>query len=295
MTIARPFVSSVSFVARLLFLGFLGVLGVLAVHSASAQEDVFHTREVPYVATPQVTVDEMLRLAGVGPDDFVIDLGSGDGRIVVTAAKKFGARGMGVDLDWRLVLQGEENARQAGVADRVRFLEQDLFQADLGQATVITAYLLPFVMLRLRPALLELKPGTRIVSHDFDFGDWQPDQKTSVRKNVFLWIVPARAAGRWQARLELPPIERLLELELTQRYQEVSAHARLNGVPTQVWETKLVGDRLSFVVVDSTDRENEASFYFDGRVSGNVIEGELTRGVGAGRSVTRWRAVRVGN
>jgi len=295
MTIARPFVSSVSFVARLLFLGFLGVLGVLAVHSASAQEDVFHTREVPYVATPQVTVDEMLRLASVGPQDFVLDLGSGDGRIVVTAAKKFGARGMGVDLDWRLVLQGEENARQAGVADRVRFLEQDLFQADLGQATVITAYLLPFVMLRLRPALLELKPGTRIVSHDFDFGDWQPDQKTSVRKNVFLWIVPARAAGRWQARLELPPIERLLELELTQRYQEVSAHARLNGVPTQVWETKLVGDRLSFVVVDSTDRENEASFYFDGRVSGNVIEGELTRGVGAGRSVTRWRAVRVGN
>ena len=289
MAIARSFVS---FVVPLFFLFFFGVV---AVHSVSAQEDVFQKRDVPYVATPQVTVDEMLRLASVGPQDFVLDLGSGDGRIVVTAAQKFGARGMGVDLDWRLVLQGEENARQAGVADRVRFLEQDLFQADLGQATVITAYLLPFVMLRLRPALLELKPGTRIVSHDFDFGDWQPDQKTSVRKNVFLWIVPARAAGRWQARLELPPIERLLELELTQRYQEVSAHARLNGVPTQVWETKLVGDRLSFVVVDSTDRENEASFYFDGRVSGNVIEGELTRGVGAGRSVTRWRAVRVGN
>jgi hypothetical protein len=273
---------------------FLGLLGVLAVHSVSAQEDVFHKREVPYVSTPQVTVDEMLRLANVGPQDFVLDLGSGDGRIVVTAAKKFGARGMGVELDWRLVLQGEENARRAGVEDRVRFLEQDLFRTDLSQATVITTYLLPFVMLRLRPALLELKPGTRIVSHDFDLGDWQPDQKTSIRKNVFLWIVPARAAGRWQARLELPPIERLLELELTQRYQEVSAHARLNGVPSQVWETKLVGDRLSFVVVDTTDRENEESFYFDGRVSGDVIEGELTRGVGAGRSVTRWRAVRVG-
>jgi hypothetical protein len=268
--------------------------GVPAVHPAFAQEDVFHKREVPYVATPQVTVDEMLRLASVGPQDFVLDLGSGDGRIVVTAARKFGARGLGVDLDWRLVLQGEENARQAGVEDRVKFLEQDLFKTDLGQATVITTYLLPFVMLRLRPALLELKPGTRIVSHDFDFGDWRPDHKTSIRKNVFLWIVPARAAGRWQARLELPLIERLLELELTQRYQEVSAHARLNGVPSQVWEAKLVGDRLSFVVVDSTDREDEASFYFDGRVSGDVMEGELTRGVGAGRSVTRWRAVRVG-
>ena len=287
MTIARPFVS---FVVRNSFLGFLGVL---AVQPVFAQESPVQL-EVPYVATPQVTVDEMLRLASVGPQDFVLDLGSGDGRIVITAAGKFGARGLGVDLDWRLVLQGEENARQAGVADRVRFLEQDLFKTDLGQATVITAYLLPFVMLRLRPALLELKPGTRIVSHDFDFGDWRPDQKTSIRKNVFLWIVPARAAGRWQARLELPPVERLLELELSQRYQEVSGHARLNGVPSQVWEMKLVGDRLSFVVVDSTDRENEASFYFDGRVSGDVIEGELTRGVGAGRSVTRWRAVRVG-
>ena len=287
MTIARPFVS---FVVRNSFLGFLGVL---AVQPVFAQESPVQL-EVPYVATPQVTVDEMLRLANVGPQDFVLDLGSGDGRIVITAAGKFGARGLGVDLDWRLVLQGEENARQAGVADRVRFLEQDLFKTDLGQATVITAYLLPFVMLRLRPALLELKPGTRIVSHDFDFGDWRPDQKTSIRKNVFLWIVPARAAGRWQARLELPPVERLLELELSQRYQEVSGHARLNGVPSQVWETKLVGDRLSFVVVDSTDRENEASFYFDGRVSGDVIEGQLTRGVGAGRSVIRWRAVRVG-
>jgi hypothetical protein len=283
-----------TFVSLVVQLFFLFFFSVLAVHSASAQEDVFHKRDVPYVATPQVTVDEMLRLASVGPQDFVLDLGSGDGRIVVTAAKKFGARGLGVDLDWRLVQQGEENARAAGVEDRVRFLEQDLFRTDLGQATVITTYLLPVVMLRLRPALLELRPGTRIVSHDFDFGDWRPDQKTSIRKNVFLWIVPARAAGRWQARLELQPIERLLELELTQRYQEVSAHARLNGVPSQVWETKLVGDRLSFVVVDTTDRENEASFYFDGRVSGDVIEGEVTRGVGAARGVTRWRAVKVG-
>ena len=285
----KIFVSFVSLVVQLLF---LFLFGAVVVHSVSAQDSPT-LLEVPYVATPQVTVDEMLRLANVGPQDFVLDLGSGDGRIVVTAAKKFGARSLGVDLDWRLVLQGEENARQAGVEERARFLEQDLFKTDLSHATVITTYLLPNVMLRLRPALLALKPGTRIVSHDFDFGDWRPDQKTSIRKNVFLWVVPARAAGRWQARLELPPIERLLELELTQRYQELSAHARLNGVPSQVWEAKLVGDRLSFVVVDSTDRENEASLYFDGRVSGDVIEGELTHGVGAGRSVTRWRAVRV--
>jgi len=269
----------------------LGGLGFLAVRSVSAQEE--EKPAVPYVPTPQVTVDEMLRLAGVGPEDFVIDLGSGDGRIVVTAAKKFGARGLGVDIDWRLVAQAEENARQAGVADRAKFVEQDLFLTDLGQASVITTYLLSFVMLKLRPRLLELKPGTRIVSHDFDFGDWRPDRKTSIRKNAFLWIVPARVAGRWRARLDLPPIERLLELEVTQRYQEVSAHARLNGVPAPVWDMAIAGDRLSFVVVDSTDRDDEASLYFEGRVAGDFMEGELTRGVGAARSVARWRAARI--
>ena len=273
------------------------LFGVLAAHPVSAQEyqfsDEFRFRyEVPYVPTPQVTVDEMLRVAGVGPKDFVIDLGSGDGRIVVTAARKFSARGVGVDLDEELVAQSEERARRAGVADRVRFYRQDLFKTDLDQATVISTYLLPFVMLKLRPQLLQLKPGTRIVSHDFDMGDWKPDRKTTVRKNVMLWIVPAQVSGRWQARLQMPPIERLLELELTQRYQELSAHARLNGVPSQVWETKLVGDRLSFVIVDTTDRDNEASLYFEGRVSGDVVEGELIRGVGATRSVTRWQAVR---
>ena len=271
----------------------LGVLGFLAVRSVFAQEEE-RKPEVPYVPTPQVTVDEMLRLAGVGPEDFVIDLGSGDGRIVVTAAKKFGARGLGVDIDWRLVAQAEENARQAGVADRAKFVEQDLFRTDLGPATVITTYLLPFVMLKLRSRLLELKPGTRIVSHDFDFGDWRPDRKTGIRKNVYLWIVPARLAGRWRVRLDLPPLERLLELEVKQRYQDVSAHARLNGVPAPVWDLTLAGDRVSFVVVDSTDRDDEAGLYFEGRVAGDVIEGELTRGVGTARTMARWRAVRSG-
>jgi hypothetical protein len=265
------------------------LFGVLAVQSALAQEHP-PKLDAPYVPTPQVTVDEMLRVANVGPQDVVVDLGSGDGRIVITAAQKFGARGFGVELDWRLNLQAEENARLAGVENRVKFLEQDLFKTDLSEATVVTTYLLQFMMLRLRTVLLGLKPGTRIVSHDFDFGDWRPDQKTYVRKNVFLWIVPANVAGRWQMRLPLPPIERLLDLELTQRYQDVSAHARLNGVPTQVWEPKLTGDRLTFAIVDTTDRENEATLYFDGRVRGDVIEGDLTRGVGSERTVLKWRA-----
>ena len=276
------------------YLGLL-FLGVLAARPVIAQvpgDDGRTHFDVPFVPTPQVTVDEMLRLANVGPKDFVLDLGSGDGRIVITAARKFGARALGVDLDFHLIIQSEESARQAGVEDRAKFLQQDLFKTDLGQATVITMYLLPGVTQKLRPLLLGLKPGTRIVSHDFDLGEWRPDRKTYVRKNVFLWVVPAQVAGRWQARLRIPPIERHLELELTQRYQELSAHARLNGVPAQVWEATLAGDRLSFVVVDTTDRENEASLYFEGKVSGSVIEGELIRGVGAARSVTGWRAVR---
>lgn len=273
------------------------LLGALAGQPASAQNAGDHTRgnfEVPFVPTAQVTVDEMLRLANVGPQDFVLDLGSGDGRIVVTAAKKFGARGLGVDLDYYLVIESEENARQAGVEDRAKFLQQDLFKTDLGQATVITMYLIPAVTARLRPLLLGLKPGTRIVSHDFDLGDWKPDRKTYIRKNVFLWIVPARVEGTWQSRLMVPPIERQLELTLTQKFQEVDARARLNGVPTQVWEPKLEGDRLSFTVVDSTDRDNEATFYFTGRVNGDVVEGEVARGVGAARTTVPWRAARAG-
>jgi histone methylation protein DOT1 len=286
--IGPPSASLASFAVKALFF-----IGALAVRPGFAQNENEPPKlDAPYVATPQVTVDEMLRLANVGPQDVVVDLGSGDGRIVVTAAKKFGARGFGVELDWRLNLLAVENARQAGVEDRVRFLEQDLFKTDLSEATVVTTYLLQFMMLKLRTVFLGLKPGTRIVSHDFDFGDWRPDQKTYVRKNVFLWIVPANVAGRWQMRLPLPPVERLLDLELKQRYQDVDAHARLNGVPTQVWEPKLVGDRLTFAIVDATDRENEATLYFDGRVRGDVIEGELTRGVGAERTVMKWRAAR---
>ena len=272
-------------------------LGALAAWPAVAQlpgDDSRTHFDVPFVPTPQVTVDEMLRLANVGPKDFVLDLGSGDGRIVITAARKFGARALGVDLDFHLIIQSEESARQAGVEDRVKFLQQDLFKTDLGQATVISMYLLPAVTQKLRPLLLGLKPGTRIVSHDFDLGDWKPDRKTYIRKNVFLWIVPAKVEGSWQARLAIPPIERQLELTLTQRFQQVDAHARINGVPAQVWEPTLEGDRLSFMVVDSSDRDNEATLYFSGRVSGNVMEGELVRGVGSTRSTIPWRAVRAG-
>ncbi len=249
--------------------------------------------DVPFVPTPQVVVDEMLRTGKVGPGDFVIDLGSGDGRIPITAAKKFGARAMGVELDENLIFQSEESARQAAVEERVKFLRQDLFKTDLTPATVITMYLLPSVNHRLRPRLLELKPGTRIVAHDFDLDDWKPDQTTTIRKNVFLWVVPARVAGRWRARVPLSDGAHTVDIELSQRFQEVNGLARIDGKVTQIWEVKLRGDRLNFVLVDSTDRDNEASLYFEGTVGPRAIEGEIRRGVGNAETRIQWQAAKV--
>jgi len=152
--------------------------------------------DVPYVQTPHEVVAQMLRLAGVGRNDVVYDLGSGDGRLVIAAARDFGARGVGVEIDPRLVAQSVESARRAGVGDRVTFREQDLFQTDLADATVVTLYLSPALNLRVRPKLLrELRPGARIVSHDFDMGDWPPARalRIDVRERasqVYLWVVP---------------------------------------------------------------------------------------------------------
>ncbi|MDX2244999.1 MAG: class I SAM-dependent methyltransferase [Leptolyngbyaceae cyanobacterium bins.302] len=154
--------------------------------------------DVPYVPTPQEVVDEMLRLANVQKSDRLYDLGSGDGRIVVTAAQKFGTRGVGVDLDPARVRDANENARQAGVTDLVEFRQQDLFETDLREATVVTLYLLPQINLRLRPKLLqELKPGTRIVSHAFDMGDWKPEKVVRVNgRTIYFWTVPARTSNQ---------------------------------------------------------------------------------------------------
>jgi SAM-dependent methyltransferase len=167
---------------------------------ASAQ-DPGPVYEAPYVPSPLSTVDEMLRLAKVGPNDIVYDLGAGDGRVVIAAAAKFGARGVGVEIDGELVAMARARAARAGVAGRVRFLQQDLFKTDLREATVVALYLAPNFNLQLRPALLDLAPGTRVVSHSSGMGDWRPDRRTAIRKDVLLWIVPAKVAGRWRARI----------------------------------------------------------------------------------------------
>jgi SAM-dependent methyltransferase len=206
--------------------------------------------DVPYVTTPEHVVNAMLSLAGVTARDVVLDLGSGDGRIVIMAAAKFGARGMGVEIDPALVALSNENASKAGVAERARFVEQDLFATDLGQASVITMYLLPDVNLKLRPELLKLRPGTRIVSHDWDMGDWQPDGKVVLdvpekklglekKSTLLLWKVPAVVEGNWSSakrlRLELHQRYQMLEGAVTYRGQTYTdASGRVDGTRVQL-------------------------------------------------------------
>jgi len=148
--------------------------------------------DVPYVPTPQPVVDAMLKVAKVGKNDVLYDLGSGDGRIVVTAAQNFGTRGVGIDIDPQRIQEANDNAKKAGVTDRVKFVQQDLFNTDFSEATVVTLYLLPEINEKLRPILLkQLKPGTRIVSHAFDMGEWKPQQTLNVEgKTVYYWVVP---------------------------------------------------------------------------------------------------------
>ncbi|MBH8552035.1 class I SAM-dependent methyltransferase [Nostocaceae cyanobacterium CENA357] len=148
--------------------------------------------DVPYVPTPEAVVDAMLEVAKVGKDDVLYDLGSGDGRIVNTAAQKYGTRGVGIDINPERIQEANANAQKAGVTDRVQFIQQDLFNTDFSEATVVTLYLLPDINLKLRPKLLrELKPGTRIVSHAFDMGDWKPQQTLTVDgRQVYYWVVP---------------------------------------------------------------------------------------------------------
>jgi SAM-dependent methyltransferase len=204
-------------------IGFVAGTALLASLPAAAQHE-----EVPFVTSPDNVTLEMLRIANVGPGDHVIDLGSGDGRIVILAAKRFGATGLGVEISPELVQQSLRHAREAGVAGRVAFREQDLFQTDLTAGTVVTMYLLPEVNLQLRPALLALKPGTRIVSHDYDMGDWQPDRTTVVpvpdkkvglekSSKVHLWVVPARVEGLWCGNGLLHEFS----LRLSQQHQQV--------------------------------------------------------------------------
>ncbi len=249
--------------------------------------------EVPYIKTPQAVVDKMLELAQVGVDDFLIDLGSGDGRIVISAAQYRGARGFGVELDDRLVEASNAAARKAGVADRAQFFARDLFDTDIAQASVLTMYLLPEFNLRLRPRLLaELKPGTRVVSHDWDMGEWQPDAKAVLEglskpvmpihsSTVYLWIVPARVAGVWTVKLDGA---KAMQVEFVQRFQEISGFATGETGRSLMQSPNLRGAEIRFAVIDPARRRSEPLHFF-GRVAGDAMEGTAAGG-------RRWHARR---
>lgn len=218
---------------------------LLGLACAAAPAWALAAEEVPFITSPDNVTLEMLRMADVKAGDHVIDLGSGDGRIVILAARRFGASGLGVEIDPQLVALSQKNARDAGVAERAVFREQDLFKTELGAASVITMYLLPEVNLQLRPALLQLKPGTRVVSHDWDMGEWKPDRTTVVpvpdkkvglekSSKVHLWVVPAKVGGLWCGTGPLHEFR----LQLEQRYQEVE------GTLTRKQRVRKLGGRI---------------------------------------------------
>jgi SAM-dependent methyltransferase len=270
----------------------LGVALVLAgILPVSAAQVTGQTNiPTPYIPSTTLAVDEMLRVADVKPGDFVVDLGSGDGRIVIAAARDYGARGLGIDIDPMLIEESTENARKAGVADRVTFRQGDALKADIREATVVTLYLLPNLVERLKPVLLkQLKPGTRIVAHDFPFSDWKPDRQVTISKNYYLYVVPARVGGKWRIEAELPDGKRDYEIDFDQNFQRIKGGARVEGGYLPAFDAQLDGDRIRFVLVEN----QQTSHHFEGQVDGWTIAGVVRSGPGRERVTGRWRATRV--
>lgn len=256
----------------------------LAAAAASAATGEF---VAPYVQTPQEDVEAMLDLAQVGPGDYLIDLGSGDGRIVITAALR-GARGHGVELDRDLVRLAEERARAAEVGDVTAFLRGDIFEADLRAASVVTLYLMPEVNLRLRPLLLaQLAPGARVLSNSFDMGEWRADRTAEARVSggILMWVVPARVGGDWTVDVE----GRRFELSIEQQFQSVDVTLTRDGGALHALETTLRGERIAFSAGDGRDR-----YVFSGRVDGERMSGAVQIHGASGTTVRRWQARRVG-
>lgn len=233
-------------------------------------------KDVVWVPTPQALVDMMLDVAKAGPNDFVIDLGSGDGRTVITAAKR-GIKALGIEYNPDMVALSKRNAEKEGVNDKATFIQADLFQTDFSQATVLTMFLLTDINLRLRPKILDMKPGTRVVSNTFEMGDWTPDDTVQVSEGctnyckAYFWIVPAKVEGAWQTPQG--------ELTLKQKYQMVSGTLKSGNVVTPVTEGRLKGDQISF---------KAGAAQYSGRVNGNVIEGVSK----SGGNESPWRATR---
>jgi SAM-dependent methyltransferase len=233
-------------------------------------------KDVVWVPTAQPLVDKMLDMAKVTPQDFVMDLGSGDGRTVITAAKR-GARALGIEYNPDMVALSQANAKKEGVADRATFVKADLFETDLSKATVITMFLLPDINLKLRPKILDLKPGTRVVSNTFTMQEWVPDETANVSDGctswcqALFWIVPAKVGGTWRLSQG--------ELTLQQEFQQLTGTLVTNGRSAQISGGKMRGDQITFTAGDET---------YTGRVNGTTIEGSIA----SSRGNRAWSATR---
>ena len=235
--------------------------------------------DVPYVPTNPAVVAEMLKMAEVAKDDVLFDLGCGDGRIVVTAASLYGTHGTGVDLNPERIRESRENAEKAHVTNLVRFVQGDLFETNFHEASVVTLYLLTSVNLRLRPKLLaELRPGSRVVSHDFAMGDWKPDQSASLTvdgysHNVYFWRIPANASGVWEWSQPAGGKTVSYKLEVRQRFQEITGSLTADGKPVALKDLRLSGDAIRLTAETAGGM---AALVFEGRVAGDSMQGTVS-------------------
>ena len=266
-----------------------------------AQSWAWDDGTTPFVVSPYEVVDRMLRLAEPKAGEYLIDLGSGDGRIVIEAAKRFGTRGLGVDIDPRLVERARANARKAGVEALARFEVQDFYELDLRGANIVTAYLLPEVNLKLMPRLLEqLAPGARVVTHDYDMGPWPYDEMIELpvaekmvgplgRSKIFLFVIPARVAGSW--RSELPEHGGRWQFDFAQKYQTLEASVVAQGREQAVRGSRLRGEDLR-VMVSGVVGGRPWNHFFRGVAKGDRIDGEVVVSNGEDSRTYPWRAIR---
>ncbi len=248
-------------------------------------------KDVIWIPTPDVQVTRMLRLAQLTPQDYLIDLGSGDGKIVIAAARE-GTPGLGIEYNPDMVALSQRRAREAGVADRARFEKADIFESDFSRATVITMYLLPHLNLRLRPRILALKPGTRIVSHEFRMGRWRPDETSRIgNASVHLWLVPANVGGQWELQFPQRAGPATVRLDVArQHFQNFDAAVAFGDFETFVREPKVAGDQVRF---DLTDEDGHLR-RFTGRVAGDRITGSVYDLTGGGAVRAPFNARRLG-
>jgi len=276
-----------SFAAR--FAAPLALALACALPAAAQQKDKAYEpqvgqagKDVIWVPTPDEVVERMLRMAQVTPNDYVVDLGAGDGKIAIAAAKKMGARSLGIEYNPDMAKHAQLQVEKAGVTAKAKVVQGDIFASDFTTATVVTMYLLPALNMKLRPQILAMRPGTRVVSHSFNMEDWEPDETSSMDgRRAYLWIVPANVMGGWSVDLG----GERADLTLEQKFQKLDGHVQLGTIHAGLREARLRGFQISFAYVDNSGVRRD----FTGRVTGGKMEGSFRSDTGA---EGRWTATK---